>query len=219
MKLTLARTNQTCSLQRRLLLTEAEPVHARLNPDRILVPADLRIWWQAQDGEPAGEDTLHANAWPAERETTLFADWRDELAMPAWVRELSEVVHADLLANAASPNSGAEDRWAHTLKRKYTVDGADIIPASRYNREAFVPADFDIWWSLNVGLPKCENRYSIYAHSAGRDRKTAHLGGSRSSFEYSDDELPDWIRDLADAQYLELEAAAQAATAERESRA
>lgn len=218
MKLTLARTNQTRSLQRRWLLTKAEPVHAALTPDKTFNPADLRIWWQAEEGQPAGEDTLHASAWPAEREMTVFADWRDERAMPAWVRKLSEVVHTDLLANAASPNTGMEDCWAHTLKRKYTVDGADVIPASKYNREAFVPIDFDIWWSFNVGLSTHEHRYSVYAHSAGRDRKTAHWGSSRSSFEYCIDELPVWIRDLADAQYLELKAVATAATAERESR-
>jgi hypothetical protein len=102
MKLTLARTNQSRSLQRRWLLTEAEPVHAMLKPGETFVPADLRIWWQVDEAAPADAQTLHANAWPAEREMTVFADWRDDYSMPRWVRKLSEVVHSDLLANAAS---------------------------------------------------------------------------------------------------------------------
>lgn len=135
MELTLISTELDRSLQRRWALTEAEPVPAALHPNETFIPADLRIWWQVEDGEPAGEDTLHANAWPAEREPYRFADWRDQRNMPSWIRELSTAVHADVLANTTSQNTCSDDRWAHCLKRKWILEGADVLPATRYNRK------------------------------------------------------------------------------------
>lgn len=224
MKLTLVKEELDHSLQRRWILSGAEPVAAKLPPYDLFVPEDVRIWWSAEEGQPADEHTLHANAWPADRNITVFADWRSEREMPEWAKDLSPVVHSDVEANTASPNAGVEDRWAHSLKRKWTLENADVIPPSRYNKEALVPVDLSIWWSFNVGLGTSEDRYSIYAHSAGRDgrrspEQTAQWGSSRASFCYDTDGLPEWIRKLADAQYVELEAVAKAATAVRESRA
>lgn len=223
MKLTLVQEEVNRSLQRRWLLNGAEPVAAKLPPYDLFVPEDVRIWWSAEDGQPAEENTLHANAWPADRRITVFADWRLEREMPEWAKELSSVVHSDLLANTTSTNTGVEDRWAHSLKRKWTMAGVDAIPASYYNKEALVPVDLSIWWSFNVGLGTSEDRYSIYAHSAGRDgrrspEQTAQWGSSRASFACGTEDLPEWIRELADAQYVELEAIAAAHTAEREAR-
>lgn len=224
MNLTLASEELSRSLERRWLLEDSEPVASRLPPYKTFVPTDVRIWWQAEDGQPTEEHTLHASAWPAERESTVFADWRDERKMPAWARELSAAVRTDLLTNTASANTGVEDRWAHGLKRRWTLEDAPPLEVSRYNRESFVPVELDMWWSVNVGLPTSENRYSIYAWSAGRDgrrssEKTAQWSGSRASFTYGyDDCLPGWIRELAEAQYGQLNAIATAHTIERESR-
>lgn len=223
MKLTLVKEELDRTLQRRWMLSGAEPVAAKLPPYDLFVPEDVRIWWLVEEGQPADEHTLHANAWPADRNITVFADWRSEREMPAWIRELSAVVHSDLQANTPSPSTGMEDRWAHSLKRQWTLEDADVIPPSRYNKEALVPVDLSIWWSFNVGLGTSEDRYSIYAHSAGRDgrkspEKTSQWGSSRASFAYDLDEMPGWIRELADAQYVELEGVANASTVERESR-
>lgn len=222
MKLTLVKEEVSHSLERRWLLENAEPVVSRLPPYTTFTPNDVRIWWQADDGEPTEGHTLHAHAWPAERELTVFGEWRSEQAMPGWARELSTVVHSDLLANTPSPNTGVADRWAHGLTRRWNVEGADALKPDRYNKASFVPVELRIWWSLNVGLDASENRYSIYAYSAGLNgrrspEKSSNWGGSRASFVYGFEDLPEWIRELAEAQYGELEATAAKFTAERES--
>lgn len=79
----------------------------------------------------------------------------------------------------------------------------------------FVPVAVDISWSFYPDRPASQHRYSIYAHSAGRsDRSTAQWGGNPARH---DPDLPAWIRELADAQYEELAATANASTAERTS--
>ena len=82
MKLTLTKIIQGRSLQRCWDLADAEPVRSFLPPYTEFVPADLRIWWNAEEGQPVGDHTLHIYAWPAERELTVSAHWTNGSARP-----------------------------------------------------------------------------------------------------------------------------------------
>lgn len=220
MDLTLIKEERSRSLEHRCDIIGADPVPTRLLADRTFVPADLLIWWQLEEREGADpEEKLHSYAWPAERESMVFADWREEAKMPGWIQERSRAVRRDLLANTATHAPGIKARWAYGLDRHWAVEGAEALPPN-LSGESIVPAELHIWWSFNAGLSEREHRYSIYAWSASRDgrqsnRTCTQYGSSRAAFTYGSEDLPDWIRDLAEAQYVELEATAAAHIAER----
>lgn len=219
MKLRLTATTWNRSLERRWDLTDAQPVLTHpLYPTVEFVPVDLRVWWQVSDGR--WPQSLRAHAWPAKDQgrDRDFASWDGTgggypAAMPEWVRELARVVRADLDNNRASLNTGSADYWGYGLDRRWSI--ADATPVSDRRGHGFAPVDLDISWSFYPDRPEREHRYSIYAHSADRSsRSTAQWGGTRA---WHDPDLPEWIRELADAQYEELAAAAQTSTAERKS--
>jgi hypothetical protein len=155
MKLTLAKITQGRSLQRCWDLTDAQPVRSFLPPYTEFVPADLRIWWNAEEGQPVKDHTLHIYAWPAERELTVSAHWtngHNHAPMPEWIRELSDVVHEDLIANATGANGGTQDSWDYSVSTRWTVEDADPVQAFRNTRETF-PSEVSIWHSFHAGQP------------------------------------------------------------------
>jgi len=209
MKATPKQISQSRSLQRRWELTDADPIRSYLFRDRTFVPADLRIWWSANAGQPVEDHTLSIYAWPADRDDNLSAHWTNRYnhdPVPAWIRELSDVVHEDLIANTTSTNAGTEDTWAYCVDRKWTLEDADPVPSLRYPHEPFVPADLSIWTSFNTGNHD-HNRHRITAYPADRNqRKYADWGGGvdwEGNPRYNDD-LPEWIRDMADEQHAQL---------------
>lgn len=222
MKLTVTKTVNDRSLERRWTLTDAEPVLTHpLFPTVEFTPVDLRIWWQLSD-DSRWPESCRSNAWPAEGEgrDRKFASWDGAggypAAMPEWVRGLARVVRADLEANRPSLDTGAEDFWGYSLHRYWSVEGA--APVSDWRGRSFVPADLDISWNFYPGRPESDHRYNAYAHSAGygdrgRERDTGQWGGTAARH---DRDLPGWIRELVDAQYEELAANGRASTAERE---
>lgn len=199
------------SLQRRFILTDAEPVHEYLRRDRIFVPADLRIWWNAEAGQTPDQHTFRIYAWPEDRQNHVSATWQDGYnhhPLPEWIRELSDVVHEDLIANATSANSGTEDSWAYSVDRTWTIEDADTLPSLRYPHEPFVPANLDIWHSYNAKQMH-SNRHTIRAFPADLEQRLrlgAHWDGGihwDGSSRYNED-LPEWIRVLAEDQYAQL---------------
>ncbi|ACL42301.1 hypothetical protein Achl_4350 (plasmid) [Pseudarthrobacter chlorophenolicus A6] len=217
MKLTMVDTTWDRSLERRWNLTDAEPVLTHpLYPTVEFVPADLRIWWQLSGGRRP--ESCRSHAWPAKREDRdrNFAAWdadggRYPAAMPQWVRELADVVRADLHNNKTSADTGASDFWGYGLSRRWTIE--DGSPVGDRRGRPFTPVDLDIWWSFYPDRPERDHRYNVYSHSAGRsDRSTAQWGGTRLRH---DPDLPEWVGDLVDAQHEELAAYAMASTAER----
>ncbi|QOD05967.1 hypothetical protein IDT60_20575 (plasmid) [Pseudarthrobacter sp. BIM B-2242] len=222
MKLSVTKTVNARSLERRWNLSGAEPVTTHpLLPTVPFTPVDLRIWWQLSDGR--WPETCSAHAWPAKDQDRdrNFASWDSTggnypAAMPEWVRDLAKVVRADLVANKTSPDTGAEDFWGYSLHRYWDVEDAGTV--SDWRGPGFIPADLDISWSFYPGRPERDHRYGVYAHSAGRGdrgriRDTGQWGGTRTRH---DPDLPGWIRDLVDALYEELAATAKASTTERD---
>jgi len=213
MKATLKKISQDRSLQRRFALTDAEPVRSYLFRDRTFVPADLRIWWNAEAGQTPGQHTFRIYAWPQDRQNHSSATWQNgynHTPLPVWIRELSDVVHEDLIANTTSTNAGTEDTWAYCVDRKWTLEDADPVPSLRYPHEPFVPADLIIWTSFNTGNHdhnRHRHRHRITAYPADRNqRKYADWGGGvdwEGNPRYSED-LPAWIRDLAEEQHAQL---------------
>lgn len=223
MKSTLRKIRQSRSLQRRWALTDAEPVRSYLYRERTFVPADLRIWWCADAGKPVEDHTLHIYAWPADRDDHLTATWHNgynDDPIPGWIKELSESVHEDLMANATSTNNGVEDLWAYAVDRDWTLEDAPPIPSSRNPDTSFVPADLSIWHTFNPKDPYRHDRHRITAHPADRNtnpRTYADWGGGadwQGDPCYSEG-LPQWIRDMADEQYGQLVAFATQSEAER----
>jgi hypothetical protein len=224
MKLALTKITQDRSLQRRWALTDAEPVKSFLPPYTEFVPADLRICWSAEAGQPVEDHTLQIYAWPADRDNHLSAHWTDgynQAAMPEWIRELSDAVHEDLIANART-NTGAEDRWEYSVSRKWAVEDAAPVHATRYAQEPFVPAELDIWHTMSP-VDTRNDRHRIIAHPADRShgsRAFADWGGGvfyDGRPRYNGD-LPAWIRDLAEEQRGQLVAFATQSEAERGNR-
>lgn len=221
MKATLTKGTTDRSLERRWDLTDAQPVLAHpLRPSVEFVPVDLRIWWQKSDGGRR-EESCSSNAWPAKGQDRdrIFASWDAggiPAAMPAWVRELAAVVRADLDANLASEHDGT-DFWGYGNDRRWALEDAPLV-ADRSGIE-FIPAELDISHSFypeNSSAADRDHRYSVYAYSAGRgDFMSVQWGGTR---QWQDRHMPGWVRELVDAQYEDLAAAARASTAERENR-
>lgn len=221
MKSTLTKESTDRSLERRWDLTNTVPVTSYpLLPAREFTPVDLRIWWQKSDGGRR-ETSCRANAWPAkgqDRDRT-FASWDGDgipAAMPAWVRDLAAVVRADLDANRASQHAGT-DFWGYGSDRRWALEDAPLV-ADRTGIE-FIPVELNISHSFYpdpATRPDRVHRYGVYARSQGR-RRSDHLsvqwGGSAA---WHDPNMPVWVRDLVDAQYEDLAAAAIASTAERE---
>jgi hypothetical protein len=225
MKATLRKISQSRSLQRRWALTDAEPVHSYLNREKTFIPADLRIWWSADAGEPVKDHTLHIWAWPAERDDHLSANWRDGYnhdPVPGWIKELSDVVHEDLIANATGTNTGGEDTWSYAVDRDWTLEDAPAVPSQRFPHESFVPAELSIWHAIDAG-DSSHNRHRITAYPADRNqnpRVFADWGGGvdwEGNPRY-DDDLPQWIRDMADEQYAQLVVFAAQSESERGTR-
>lgn len=143
MKLSLKKITTDRSLQRRWALSDAEPVISYLPPDTEFSPADLRIWWNEGAGDPAKDHTLHIYAWPFERDNHISAHWingYNQHPIPQAIQELSDVVHEDLIANATSANTGAED--------------APPLPSQRYPHEPFAPASAQCQFASKYGLVK-----------------------------------------------------------------
>lgn len=221
MKATLTKETTDRSLERRWDLTDAEPVKAHpLRPSREFVPVDLRIWWQKSEGGRRAE-ACRSHAWPAkdqDRDHT-FASWDADgipAAMPQWVRGLAAVVRTDLEANQAAKHDGT-DFWGYGSRRRWTLEDAPLV-ADRRSIE-FIPVELDISHSFYpdpASRPDRVHRYSVYAYSAGRsDRLSIQWGGTAA---WHDPAMPDWVRDLVDAQYVDLAAAGKSSTAEREAR-
>ena len=224
MKLTLVKESNDQSLERRWSLTDATPVMSYpLLPAREFVPDDLRIWWQKSDGGRR-EESCRSHAWPAkgqdrdrDRDRT-FASWDADgipAAMPKWVRDLAAVVRTDLHANHPSEHAGT-DFWGYGSTRRWALEDAPLV-AERGSIE-FIPVELDISHSFYPGEGAAtadrDHRYTVYAHSAGRrDRVTVQWGGTSR---WQDPLMPAWVRDLVDAQYADLAAAANASTAARE---
>lgn len=225
MKATLKKISQSRSLQRRWALTDAEPVRSYLFREKAFVPADLRIWWNADAMQPVEEHTLHIYAWPAERDDHLTATWHNGYnhdPIPAWIKELSDVVHEDLLANATSTNTGVEDRWDYSVDRDWTLEEAQQIRSVQHASKLFAPAELSIWHSHCPGDTK-NDRHRITANPADRDlsaRVFADWGGGvdwEGNPRYNT-ELPGWIRDMAEEQYAQLVAFAGQLESERGTR-
>lgn len=223
MKLTVTKTVNDRSLERRWSLSDAEPVLTHpLRPTVPFTPVDLRIWWQLSDSTRWPE-SCRANAWPAKDQDRdrNFASWDSTgghypAAMPEWVRELAGVVRTDLQANRASLETGTEDVWGYGLHRYWNVEGAGTVSDCR--GRSFIPADLDISWNFYPDRPERDHRYNVYAHSAGygdrgRERDTGQWGGTRLRH---DRDLPGWVRDLVDTLYEELAAIGTASTTERD---
>ncbi|MBG0738735.1 hypothetical protein IV500_04790 [Paeniglutamicibacter antarcticus] len=217
MKLTLMSEASDRFLERHWDLTDAEPVMSYpLMPAREFTPVDLRIWWKTAHGHRP--TTCRAHAWPAKGHDPdhTFASWSDvrgsyPAAMPQWVQDMSEVVRTDLADNRMTPSSGTTDIWGYGNDRRWAVE--DAAPVTNTRGQETVPAELDISWSFYPDRPEHEHRYSVYAYSAGRgDRTSVQWGGTRS---WQGPDLPDWIRDLVDAQYEDLAAAGKSSTAER----
>jgi hypothetical protein len=219
-KLTLLKETTDRSLERRWDLTDAQPVKAHpLRPSREFIPVDLRIWWQKSDGGRK-EESCRSHAWPAkdqDRDRT-FASWDADgipVAMPQWVRDLAAIVRADLHANRATQHAGV-DFWGYGSDRRWAIEDGEPV-ADRRGR-SFIPVELDISHSFYPGdgavTADREHRYNVYAYSAGRsDRTSVQWGGTRR---WQDPQMPAWVRELVDAQYADLAAAAMASTAERE---
>lgn len=225
MKSTLKKISQSRSLQRRFALTDAEPVHAYLYREKTFVPADLRIWWCADAGQPVEDHTLSIYAWPAERDDHLTATWRNGYnhdPIPGWIKDLSDVVHEDLIANATSTNTGFEDRWGYTVDRDWSLEEAPPIPSTRHAEKLFVPADLSVWHSHSPGDTK-NDRNRITANPADRDLCAgvfADWGGGvdwEGNPRYNED-LPAWIRTMADEQFAQLVDFASRSESERGTR-
>lgn len=226
MKATLKKISQSRSLQRRWALADAEPVHSYLFRERTFVPADLRIWWSAKAGQPTEDHTLSIYAWPAERDDHLSATWRNGYnhdPIPGWIKELSDVVHGDLISNTTSTNTGVEDLWAYSVDRDWTLEDAPPIPSFRNPKESFVPAELSIWHTFSAVDKYRHDRHRITAYPADRNqnpRVYADWGGGvdwEGKPRYNDD-LPQWIRDMADEQYAQLAAFATQSESERGTR-
>lgn len=221
MKLYLRQETTDRSLERRWDMTGAEPVKTHpLRPTREFAPVDLRIWWQTSS-DARRPEACRAHAWPAEDQDRIhtFASWDADgipAAMPGWVRDLAAVVRADLHANRASAHDGL-DFWGYSCKRRWTVDGAPLV-TDRAGIE-FIPVDVDIWHSFypeKASRPDRMHRYTVYARSEGRSRSdylSVQWGGAAG---WHDPAMPDWVRDLVDAQYADLASAGAASTAARE---
>ncbi|GAA4033443.1 hypothetical protein GCM10023063_16370 [Arthrobacter methylotrophus] len=225
MKATLRKISTSRSLQRRWLLTDAEPVHSYLHRDLTFVPADLRIWWQTAAGQPVEDHTLSIYAWPAERELSVSAHWTNgynHSPLPTWIQELSDVVHDDLIENTTSPNTGTEDTWAYSVDRRWTLEHATPVRSLRYPNEPFVPAELSIWHSCNA-VDSSHDRHRINAYPGDPDqrlRMSADWGGGvdwEGKPRYNED-LPQWIRDMANEQYEELVAFATQGESDRRTR-
>jgi hypothetical protein len=136
--------------------------------------------------------------------------------MPQWVRGLAAVVRTDLEANQAAKHDGT-DFWGYGSRRRWTLEDAPLV-ADRRSIE-FIPVELDISHSFYpdpASRPDRVHRYSVYAYSAGRsDRLSIQWGGTAA---WHDPAMPDWVRDLVDAQYVDLAAAGKSSTAEREAR-
>lgn len=220
--LTLDKTSFDRSLQRSWSLVDAEPVRSYLPPYTGFMPADLRIWWSAETGQAPDGHTLSIYAWPKERGNTLSAHWRDgynRSQPPAWIKELSEVVHQDLIANVTTP-TGTEDIWAYSAESCWTVEDGTPVPSLRSPHEPFAPGDLSIWHSYSPREVR-QNRHSIRAFPVDRRNRqslSAHWDGGVSwdgTPDY-DPGLPEWIRGLAEAQHLGLVARATQFELERE---
>lgn len=225
MKATLKKITQDRSLQRRWALAGAETVRAHLPPYTEFVPADLRIWWSAEAGEPVKDHTLHIYAWPAERGNHLSATWHGGYnydPVPVWIKELSDVVHDDLVANATSASTGGEDTWSYAVNRDWTLEDAPEVLSQRHPHELFAPVELGIWHAINAGDPS-HNRHRITAYPADRNqnpRVYADWGGGvdwEGNPRYNED-VPQWIRDMADEQYAQLVAFATQSESERGTR-
>lgn len=219
MRLILIESTDERSLERRWNLSDAEPVLTHpLYPTVEFIPVDLRIWWQVSNGR--WPESCRSHAWPAKAQgrDRTFASWDSvggyPAAMPPWVRDLAKIVRNDLDNNRTSPNTGGTDFWGYGLQRRWTVE--DAAPVADRRGRPFIPVDLDIWWSFYPDRPERDHRYNVYTHSTDRsDRTTAQWGGIRTRH---DPDLPEWVRNLVDAQYEELVATAKASMAEREAR-
>lgn len=222
MKLTAIKTILSRSLQRRFLLADAEPVPAFLPPCTEFVPADLRIWWSTEEGSPARPDTFRIMAWPREREATLSADWQGRPGyrpMPEWIRDLSDTVHEDLVANTTSPHTGTADCWSYSVDSRWTIEEGDPVPSLRYPHVPFLPGDLSIWHSYSPGQMH-QNRHTIRAFPSDPDQRLKLSGHWDGGVNWDgapryDRELPAWIRELAEAQYADLVAFAARHEADR----
>ena len=224
MKLTLREETTDRSLERRWTLTGADPVPSQpLQPSQEFVPVDLRLWWQLSSGGRK-EDSFRGNAWPAKDNDSshVFASWSDAAwgpypaGMPQWVRDHADTVRADLDANRATEHDG-QDFWGYGSKRRWDLEDAPLV-SDRHGIE-FIPVELDIWHSFYpdpASRPGRVHRYTVYARSRG-ERRSDHLsvqwGGTAARH---DPDMPDWVRELVDAQYADLAAAGTASTAERE---
>lgn len=216
MKLTLATTTFDRSLQRGWDLADAAPVKAFLPPYTEFVPADLRIWWSTGEGDSAEPDTFSIYAWPRERDNSLSAHWRNGPSyhpLPEWIRELSDVVHGDLMGNTSSANTGTEDRWSYCVDSRWTVADGTPVPSLRHPDEHFVPGEVSIWHSYNA-REMYQNRHTVRAFPSDRKQRlnvSGHWDGGISwdGTPRYDANLPAWIRELADAQYADLVARAE----------
>ncbi|QOT19627.1 hypothetical protein [Paenarthrobacter sp. YJN-5] len=212
MKRALKKITQSRSLQRRWALTDAEPVRSYLDRDRTFVPADLRIWWCADAEQPVKDHSLHIYAWPADRNDNLSAHWTNGYnhdPIPEWIRELSEVVHEDLMANATSTNTGIEDLWTYAVDRDWILEDAPAVPSIHNPSMSFRPATLSIWHTFNPKDPYRHDRHRITAHHADWNsipRVFADWGGGadwQGNPRYSHD-LPAWIGKMADEQHAQL---------------
>jgi hypothetical protein len=225
MKLILEKTTFDRSLQRCWNLTDAEPVKAFLPPYTEFVPADLRIWWSTEEGDSTEPDSTSIYAWPEDRDTNLSAHWRNGPSyspLPEWIRNLSDTVHEDLIANAASSHTGAEDCWSYSADSRWTIEEGSPVPSLRYPHEPFVPGDLSIWHSYSPSQ-MYQNRHTVRAFPADREQRLKLSGHWDGGINWDgtpryDAELPAWIRELAEAQYAELVALATRRELERGAR-
>lgn len=178
MKLSLKKITTDRSLQRRWALSDAEPVISYLPPDTDFSPADLRIWWNDGAGEPAKDHTLHIYAWPFERDNHISVHWfngYNHLPIPQWIQELSDVVHEDLIANATSANTGAEDLWGYGVDRDWTIEDAPPLPSQRYPHEPFAPASTQCQFASKYGLVKVHGLARIVLETQAGIESGGHL--------------------------------------------
>lgn len=212
MKATLTKATGSRSLQRRWVLAEAAPVRSFLPPYTEFVPSDLRIWWSAETGQPAEGHSLHIYAWPQDRRSHTSAHWtgaHNHHPIPAWIRELSDTVHEDLIANATGTNTGAGDDWGYALSHDWTLEEAPRVPAIRTRGESFTPAELSIWFSHHsTGFNGNRHRITAYPADRKHSRLYADWGGGidfDGSPSYAGD-LPGWLRDMAEEQHRQLTA-------------
>lgn len=91
-----------------------------------------------------------------------------------------------------------------SIERRWDVAGAEPVPSHLPPYTPFEPALVSIWWMLSDGERSGHRpRYNIYAWPADRlSRQSKQWSGLRD-VPYGED-MPAWIRELADGLYGEL---------------